>query len=61
MINKKYISIAVGVFFVVLAALTWRLINLSVIQDDAEVRSEAQQKVYYYQSLYNKNDFSTLY
>lgn len=61
MISKKYISIAVGVFFVVLAAFTWRLIKLSVIQDDAEVRNEAQQKVYYYQSLYNKNDFSTLY
>lgn len=48
-------------FFAVLTAFTWRVIALSVIQDDAEVRNEAQQNILYLQGLYNKNDFSTIY
>lgn len=59
--SKKYILIAVAFFFAVLAAFTWRVIALSVIQDDAEVRNEAQQNILYLQGLYNKNDFSTIY
>lgn len=59
--SKKYILIAVAFFFAVLAAFTWRVIALSVIQDDAEVRNEAQQNILYLQGLYNKNDFSIIY
>ncbi|HCA7081207.1 TPA: hypothetical protein MX214_004406 [Citrobacter sedlakii] len=59
--SKKYILIAVAFFFAVLTAFTWRVIALSVIQDDAEVRNEAQQNILYLQGLYNKNDFSTIY
>ncbi|EMJ0104272.1 TPA: hypothetical protein O8U43_002351 [Enterobacter cloacae] len=59
--KNKYILIAVAFFFAVLVAFTGRLITNSVIQGDAEVRNEAQQKVVYFQHLYNKNDFSTIY
>lgn len=59
--KNKYILIAVAFFFTVLVAFTGRLITNSVIQGDAEVRNEAQQKVVYFQHLYNKNDFSTIY
>ncbi|ASQ17203.1 sugar tyrosine-protein kinase [Enterobacter cloacae] len=59
--KNKYILIAVAFSFAVLVAFTGRLITNSVIQGDAEVRNEAQQKVVYFQRLYNKNDFSTIY
>ncbi|HCL5075239.1 TPA: hypothetical protein N2F43_004637 [Salmonella enterica] len=58
---KKYILIAVALFFAVLVAFIGRLVTHSFIQGDAEVRNEAQQKVVYFQTLYNKNDFSNIY
>ncbi|EJH2661502.1 sugar tyrosine-protein kinase [Salmonella enterica] len=59
--SKKYIFIVVALFFAVLVAFIGRLVTHSFIQGDAEVRNEAQQKVVYFQSLYNKNDFSNIY
>lgn len=59
--KNKCILIAVAFFFTVFVAFIGRLITNSVIQGDTEVRNEAQQKVVYFQHLYNKNDFSTIY
>lgn len=53
--------IAVAFFFAVLVVFIGRLVTHSFIQSDAEVRNEAQEKVVYFQSLYNKNDFSNMY
>lgn len=53
--------IAAALFFAVLIACIGRHVTHSVIQGDEGVRKEAQQKVVYFQILYNKNDFSTIY
>ncbi|HAE2269884.1 TPA_asm: hypothetical protein GND82_004586 [Salmonella enterica subsp. salamae serovar 60:g,m,t:z6] len=59
--SNKYIFIAVAFFFAVLVTFIGKLATHSFIQGDAEVRNEAQQKVVYFQSLYNENDFSNIY
>ncbi|UKJ21427.1 hypothetical protein ACRYSL_22130 [Enterobacter mori] len=59
--NNKYILIAVVFLFAVLVAFIGRIVTHSFIQDDSEERNEAQQKVVYFQILYNKNDFFNIY